>query len=505
MNHEKNPSDELLERGWLDMSSLVRNNQGPIGHDSFGASRVLLFLLLSLACGPGKTEVDMSKAWTLDPQRFALEKAEKTLDNGIRVVAVRKAKLPIFQLEMELEAGSVLDPPGKEGLASLAGDMLDEGAGGLSSEKIAEAFESMGGRFYINVGKTSTRASLKCLSPDADTLLAIMAKVVVSPDCKKEDFAKLRKRTVSSIYSAKSDPNTVSDWSFDELIYQGHPLAHPVIGYDSTVSKITLDEVKGFYKDWYCPARATIVVVSDMSPEDAIALVEKHLGAWKNQGKPLPVLAPMPPVEGKKVKVVRMPEINQCYIGFGARGIKRTSPDYNALRTANYILGGSGFSSKITKRIRVELGFAYSVFGYYSSGFAFGDSVYPGIYYAGLETKLASGNQAIAELLSLIKDARDKGFAREDLEDAKKYYRGSIARSSETYGQVAGLVMYGEEFGLPELYWIEDIMAISNLSLDQVNAAARANFDPDNFVLVVVADTSFRLEAYPEAEYMDWK
>ncbi len=65
--------------------------------------------------------------------------------------------------------------------------------------------------------------------------------------------------------------------------------------------------------------------------------------------------------------------------------------------------------------------------------------------------------------------------------------------------------MHGEEFGLPELYWIEDIIAISNLSLDQVNAAAKANFDPDNFVLVVVADTSFRLEAYPEAEYTDWK
>ncbi len=467
--------------------------------------RLFLISVLILACGPGKTEVDMSKAWTLDPQRFAMDKAEKTLDNGIRVIAVRKAKLPIFQLEMEIEAGSVLDPAGKEGLASITGDMLDEGAGGLPAEKIAEAFESMGGRFYIDVGKTSTRASLKCLSSDADNLLAIMGKIIASPDFKKDDFTKLRKRTVSSIYSAKSDPNTVSDWSFDEVIYQGHPLAHPVIGYDTTVSKITLEEVKGFYRDWYCPARARIVVVSDMDPKEAIALVEKHIGGWKNQGKPLPTLPPLPPIEGKKVKVVRMPEINQCYIALGARGIRRNSPDYNALRTANYILGGSGFSSKITKKIRVELGFAYSVFGYYSSGFAFGDSVYPGIYYAGLETKLASGNQAIAELLSLIKDARDKGFTNEDLEAAKKYYRGSIARSAETYGQVAGLVMYGEEFGLPELYWIEDIMAISNLSLDQVNAAAKANFDPDNFVLVVVADTSFRLEAYPEAEYTDWK
>ncbi|MEO0248851.1 MAG: pitrilysin family protein, partial [candidate division WOR-3 bacterium] len=221
--------------------------------------RLFLVSALILACGPGKTEVDMSKAWTLDPKRFAMDEAEKTLDNGIKVIAVRKAKLPIFQLEMEIEAGSVLDPAGKEGLAAITGDMLDEGAGGLSAGKIAEAFESMGGRFYVDVGKTSTRASLKCLSSDADTLMAVMAKIIVSPEFKKDDFAKLKKRTVSSIYSAKSDPNTVSDWCFDEAIYQGHPLAHPVIGYDSTVSKISLDDVKGFYKDWYCPARARIV------------------------------------------------------------------------------------------------------------------------------------------------------------------------------------------------------------------------------------------------------
>jgi len=470
-----------------------------------GALRLLALTVLSLACGPTKTEVEMTKSWTLDPKRFALEKAEKTLENGIRVVAVRKTKLPIFQLEMDLEAGSVLDPAGKEGLASLTADMLDEGAGGLSAERIAEAFEGVGGRFSINVSKTSTNFSLKCLSPDADTLLGVVAKVILSPDFKKVDFAKLKKRTISSIYSVKSDPNTVSDWSFDELVYQGHPLAHPVIGYDTTVSRITLDDVKGFYKDWYCPSRVRVVVVSDMAPESAIALVEKHLGGWKSQGKPLPTLPPLPRIEGKRVKVVRMPEINQCYIALGARGIKRTSPDYNALRTANYILGGSGFSSRITKRIRVEMGLAYSVYGYYSPGFAFGYSIYPGIYYAGLETKLASGNQAISELLSLIKEAREKGFSEEELEAAKKYYRGSIARSAETYGQVAGLVMYGEEFGLPDLYWINDIVAISNLSLDQVNAAAKEYFDPDNFALVVVADTSFRLEGYPEAKYTDWK
>ncbi|MEO0180154.1 MAG: pitrilysin family protein [candidate division WOR-3 bacterium] len=464
-----------------------------------------IFLGSFLACGPEKTEVHMTKAWSLDPQRFTLEKTEKTLDNGLLVIAVRKSKLPIFHLEMEIEAGSVLDPLGKEGLAGMTGDMLDEGAGGLSSEDIADTFESVGARFWINVGKASTELSLKCLSTDTDALLGVLAKIITSPDFKKDEFTRLRKRTVSSIYSAKSDPNTVLDWSFDETVYDGHPLAHPVIGYDSTVSRITLEDVKGFYKDWYCPARTRVVVVSDLPPDSAVSLVERHLGGWKNPGKPLPTLAPPPKIEGKRVKVVRMPEINQCYIALGARGITRTSPDYNALRTANYILGGSGFSSRITKRIRVELGFAYSVFGYYSPGFVFGDSVYPGIFYAGLETKTSSGNQAISELLSLIADARNKGFTQEELEAAKKYYRGSIARSGETYGQVAGLVMQGKVFGLPDLYWIEDILAISNLSLDEVNSAARSYFDPENFVLVVVADTSFKLEGYPEAEYMDWK
>ncbi|MEO0192785.1 MAG: pitrilysin family protein, partial [candidate division WOR-3 bacterium] len=256
----------------------------------------------------------MTKAWSLDPQRFTLEKTEKTLDNGLLVIAVRKSKLPIFHLEMEIEAGSVLDPLGKEGLAGMTGDMLDEGAGGLSSEDIADTFESVGARFWINVGKASTELSLKCLSTDTDALLGVLAKIITLPDFKKDEFTRLRKRTVSSIYSAKSDPNTVLDWSFDETVYDGHPLAHPVIGYDSTVSRITLEDVKGFYKDWYCPAKTRVVVVSDLPPDSAVSLVERHLGGWKNPGKPLPTLASPPKIEGKRVKVVRMPEINQCYI-----------------------------------------------------------------------------------------------------------------------------------------------------------------------------------------------
>ncbi len=461
---------------------------------------------LMAGCGTAHQEVDiMAQPKTIDPSRYALDMQSKTLDNGLEITAVKLAKLPVFRLEIELLAGSVYDPKGQEGLANLTGSMLEQGAGGLSSDEIAEIIEGMGAQMDVSVGKTTGNLSLKTLSQDADSGLAVLSKVLTEPNFDKQEFSKLRKRTISSIYSSKSNPNTVLRWSFDETVYQNHPLAHPVIGYDSTVSKISLDQVKEFYKAHYFPGNARVVVVSDMEPDQAIKLVEKHLGSWKAESHRIPDVPDVPEIKGKTVKVVRMPDLTQCYINLGMNGIKRNSPEYNSVRVMNYILSGSGFSSRVTKKIRVENGYAYSVWGYFTSGYGLKDKVLSGVYIAGLETKTETGSKAVNMLLQLISDAKAKGFTQEELEAAQKYYTGSIARSGETYNQLSGLILYQKRYGLEDLYWIKDIVNISQLSLDQVNRAAKDHLDPDNFALVIVADTSYTLDGFENVEYTDYK
>ena len=210
-------------------------------------------------------------------------------------------------------------------------------------------------------------------------------------------------------------------------------------------------------------------------------------------------------VKGVKAKVVQMPEVNQAYILLGHPvPFHRGSPDYTPARVANYILGGSGFSSRIVKEVRVKHGYAYSTYSYFIGGFGWDESPITGFLQAGVETKLATGNDAVKLIRQLMREAKEKGFTEEELEAAKSYYRGSIARSAETYRQIAGLIITQADFGLPDLFWIKEIERIQKMSLEEVNSGARF-YQPDDLVIAVVADTTFKLEGVERVEYVRWK
>jgi len=123
----------------------------------------------------------------------------------------------------------------------------------------------------------------------------------------------------------------------------------------------------------------------------------------------------------------------------------------------------------------------------------------PSIFIAGLETRTETAEDAVLTLLELIKEAKEKGFTEEELEAAKSFYNGYIARTSETYSQVAGLISTQYEYGLPDMFWIKDVEEIRNLTLDRVNEVARKYLNTDRYILLIVTDTTkFKPEKLPK-------
>ncbi|MDT7904671.1 MAG: pitrilysin family protein [Candidatus Caldipriscus sp.] len=414
---------------------------------------------------------------------------EKTLPNGLHILAAKKDKLPIFHMEIVIKAGSVLDPEGKEGLANLVGSLVDEGTKTKNSTQIAEYLESLGANFEVSVGKTQTTITARSLTSDADNLLDIVSEIITSPTFPEKEFQREKSRQIASIKNDLSNPNYVTSIKLDALIYEGTPLAHPTDGYVESVEKITREDVVNFHKNYWLPNLSYIVVVSDLEPEEAIGKVEKYFSGWQRKDVSLPDI---PQISAKKkVEIFHMDGINQAYIRLAFPvNITRNSPDYNKVRVANYILGGSGFSSRILKKIRVEKGYAYSAYSYVMPNIVWKDGKYPSIFIAGLQTRVETSEDATNTLIELIKEAKEKGFTQEELDAAKGFYNGYIARLSETYSQVANLLSTRYLYGLPNMFWIKDIEEIRNLSLEDINGAAKKYIDVENFVLLIVTDTT---------------
>jgi zinc protease len=346
---------------------------------------------------------------------------------------------------------------------------------------IAEELDFLGARFEANTGGTGSTASLSMLAKDAERGLNLLADLLQHPRFEPAELERERGRMVSQIQQRRVNPRSVVSDTFRELVYAGHPLQRPVSGALQSVSQIARDDVLAFHRRLFVPHNAILVMVGDLPEATMLALIERHLGTWPSTPEALPDIPPPQPIRGKHVRIVDM-DVNQSYIQFGHIGVRRADPEFITLRAMNYILGGGGFVSRLTRSIREEQGLAYSVHSQFVGG-----SQFPGFFMAGMQTKIDTTSQALTSLFAVLDAMQHGAVTAEELTDMKQYFEGSLPRRAETYAQVADLLTDREFFDLPEGYWNTEIHQIQQLTAADILTAAQRYLDTENFVLALAS------------------
>jgi zinc protease len=413
----------------------------------------------------------------------------------MRLVVMEHHELPIINVRMWIKgAGAIYDPPGKEGLASLTADLLDEGTDKRSSQEIAEEMEFVGGELDSGAGYETTGITLSVLVKDLDLGLDLMSEILLKPSFPEAELSRLKRETISSIIRSRDNPRRALSEAFRELVYGDHPYHRSIEGYPEAIESVSREDVIGFYRSRYLPGNAIVVVVGDVRTDDIVRKIDGAFKGWAAKGPPLPEIPMFAGTAGVKFKGIDR-NISQAYIVLGRPGITRSSPDYNAVEVMNYILGGGGFSSRLTLNIRSRQGLVYNV------GSDFSSRRFGGIFTVSLETKNESAEQAIESLMAEIERMRDELVSEEELKDAKSFFLGSLALGQETIGQLSGLIMNGEYNGLPDKYWEKDLEEIKNLTAEDISRVAKKYLDVESYVLVVVADLGkAKLPAYGERQ-----
>jgi len=404
-----------------------------------------------------------------------------TLPNGLTVVVSTKDKLPIANLSVRFKVGSAYDPEEKAGLAEITARLLDKGTTKRTATAIAEELDFLGARLDASAGGTGSTVSLSLLAKDIEHGLDLVADVLQDSRFELAELERERTQMLAQIQQRRVNPRQVVSEVFREVLYGEHPLHRPISGYASTVPQITRDDVLAFYQRFYVPNNAILVMVGDFSEARMLELIERALGGW--QARPLDqmTLSQPAPIHEKQVRVVDM-DVNQSYVRFGHLSVRRADPEFAALRAMNYILGGGGFVSRLTRSIREEQGLAYSVHSDFVGG-----SQFPGFFYMSLQTKIETTSQALDSLFAVVDGMKEAPVSADELTDMKLYYEGSLPRRAETYGQVAGLLIDREFFGLPDGYWESEIRQIQQLTPEDIQRLAQRYLDTDNFVLALVS------------------
>jgi zinc protease len=420
-------------------------------------------------------------ALAADTLALSIPSKTVTLPNGLTVVVSAKDKLPIAAISVRFKVGSVYDPQEKAGLADMTARLLDKGTTQRTATAIAGELDFLGARLEASAGGTGSTVSLSLLAKDIEPGLDLLGDVLQDSRFEPAELERERTQILAQIQQRRVNPRQVVSEVFREALYGEHPLHRPISGYASTVPQITRDDVLAFYQRFYVPNNAILVMVGDFSEARMLELIERALGGWP--ARPLEqVTLPQPaPTHGKQVRVVDM-DVNQGFVQFGHLSVRRADPEFAGLRAMNYILGGGGFVSRLTRSIREEQGLAYSVHSDFVGG-----SQFPGFFYLGLQTKIDTTSQALDSLFAVIDGMKQAPVSADELADMKLYYEGSLPRRAESYGQVAGLLIDREFFGLPDGYWESEIQQIQQLTSQDIQQLAQRYLDTDNYVLALVS------------------
>ncbi len=401
-----------------------------------------------------------------------------TTDNGMRVWMVRRSSIPFVVFKWVFDAGAVRDPDGKEGLANLAASMLTEGTSTRTAQQISEETDFIGADLGANCGRDYSSVSLTVLKSKLEKGFEIAADVLQNASFDRDEFRRVKGEIEGDILKDEEDPGTVASKAFREMLFKKTPYHHPVKGYKKSVESISREEALEFYRRYYRPNNAIMVVVGDITQEELRGLVDKYLSGWE-KGEVTPPAPPSTPESEEGLREIEK-DVTQANIVMGHLGISRGNPDFVPLYLFNQILGGGGLTSRLFKKIREEGGYSYSVYSYIEP------TRWPGAFQIVLQTKNSSASDAIAEVKEVLEDLLANGPTDQEVEDAKRYLTGSFPLRIDTNSEIASYLGFAAFYNLGADYLVRFPQMIEGVTKEEMMEAARRHIHPDHLLVVVV-------------------
>lgn len=399
--------------------------------------------------------------------------------NGARVYFVQAMELPMVDIQLVFDAGSARDG-GTPGVAQLTSALLDDGAGDLDADAIAERFENLGAQFGTDSLRDMGTVTLRSLSDRGhlDPALDILSLILRAPSFPADALERERNRMLIALQAQEQSPEDIAGRAFFQAIYGDHPYAADPLGSTASLPALTRQDVEDFYRGHYVARNAVIALVGALERQDAERIAERLADglAAGSRAAPLPAVAPL---AAAKAVHIDYPS-SQTHVLVGAAGMTRDDPDYYALYVGNHVLGGSGLVSRISTEVREKHGLAYSAYSYFSPMRAAGP------YTLGLQTRGDQAAQALEILQRTLAGFIKDGPTAAELTASKKNITGGfplrIASNSAIVGNLAMIGFYD----LPLDYLDRFNARIEAVTAAQIRDAFQRRVQPDKMATVTV-------------------
>lgn len=400
-----------------------------------------------------------------------------TLDNGLKVIVVENHKIPKITYQLSLDIDPVLEE-NQAGYISITGDLLRAGTTTKTKAEIDEAIDFIG----ASLNTYSTGISGSVLTKFSSDLLGIMSDVLYNPSFPAEELEKLKKQNISGIQASKNEARAIAN-NINSAVIFGNKHPYGEINSEKSFENITLDKCKEYYKTYFRPNTAYLIIVGDITLKEAQFQAKKFFGKWEKGVVPTHSYNFPEPNKSPKVVIGNRDGAVQSVIMVSyPLDFKPGNPDAIKASVMNSILGGGSLSSYINANLREKHAYTYGGFS------SLNTDKLVGSFNASAEVKGAASDSAMVQLLFEINRMVSEPVDTKMLEQVKSRMNGSFARSLENPSTIAGFALNIEKYKLPKDYYATYLEKLSKVSVIDVQQMAKKYLKPENANIIAVGN-----------------
>ena len=406
---------------------------------------------------------------------------ETTLPNGLRLVVVPRAGVPLVELRLRVPFASATARAAAQHTARsavLTGAML-LGTGAHDELQIAQLLQTQGAELSVSADADRLVFGTTLLPGGLGAVLGVLAELLTAPTYPAAKVEAERARVGERLQIARSQPGVIARTALAARRYGAHPYAQQLPDAD-LVAGVTPASLRKLHRDRVVPAGSTLVLVGDVDPAAAADVVGTALAGWVAEAKAA-TAPPVPPLVPGPLHLVHRPGAVQSNLRLGGPAPARTDPQLPALRLASMVFGGY-FSSRLVENIRERRGYTYSprssvehlVAG---SSFTVEADVATGVTGPALmETVYELGRMALTEVTEA------------ELDSARRYLLGTTALGTATHAGLASTLSALFGAGLSAEWLADHQRALTEVTVADVAEASRRWLAPAGLTTVVVGD-----------------
>jgi zinc protease len=387
---------------------------------------------------------------------------------------------PVIEAGLIIKTGSICDPPGKEGLASLTMRMLKAGGTtAMTPDELEDKLDFLGSSVGTNASLEFSQAYFWTLKKNFEETWRVVTDILSRPAFDKDRFETEKKKDLESIRRRFDYPTSLGLYPFQDLVY-GKDFPEARRTSNASINAITLNDVKAFYEKNVKGKEAIVAFTGDFKSSEILALLKKDFKDWMGSA-PAELDVPKAKLTAKPgVYLIDKPDMTQAVIAMGHLGLNNLDPDNVEVNIFNFILGTGSFNSRLMREVRSNRGLAYMAFG------SIGLGRDKGMFLNLCMTKSQSVGEAIQVMRDIISDMTKNPVSAEELEVAKKYEVNAFVHRFDSAMAVVNQTLFLKLEGYPDNYLETYLPRIKKVDAARVLAIGKRAIQPGDMVILIV-------------------